>query len=64
MSLESLQKEDNYEQMAKQVSSNATATGRRKPVYINYTPEGKYKEPQEGGTIWQQQKDTGYLATE
>ena len=64
MSLESLQKEGNYEQMAKQVSYNATATGRRKPVYINYTPEGKLKDNQEGGTTWQQQKDTDYTATE
>lgn len=44
MSLESLQKEGNYEQMAKQVSCNATVTGRRKPVYINYTKEGRFKD--------------------
>lgn len=48
MSVESLERESNYEQMAKQVSSNAKAVGRRKPVYINYTPEGKLKDKQEG----------------
>lgn len=48
MTIESLERESNYEQMTKQVSSNAKAVGRRKPVYINYTQEGKLKDKQEG----------------
>ncbi len=43
--LERIGKQARYDDMIKPPSESAVAVGNRRPVYINYTPEGRKKEP-------------------
>lgn len=42
--LERIGKQSRYDDMVKPPSASAAAVGRRRPVYIDYTPEGRRKE--------------------
>lgn len=43
--LEKLGREAKYDTMVKPPCASAMAAGKRRPAYINYTPEGRKKEP-------------------
>lgn len=43
--LEKVGREARYDGMVKPVPASVAATGKRRPAYINYTPEGRRKEP-------------------
>jgi len=43
--LERIGKQARYDGMVKPPAASAVAAGRRSPIYINYTPEGRKKEP-------------------
>ena len=42
--LERLGRESKYDSMVKPPCASAMAAGKRRPAYINYTPEGRKKE--------------------
>lgn len=42
--LERIGKQSRYDGMVKPPAASAVAAGNRRPVYINYTPEGRKKE--------------------
>ena len=42
--LERLGRESKYDSMVKPPCASAMVAGKRKPAYINYTPEGRKKE--------------------
>lgn len=43
--LEKAGREARYDGMVKPPCASAVAAGKRRPAYINYTPEGRKKEP-------------------
>lgn len=43
--LERIGKQSRYDGMVKPPAASAVAAGRRRPIYIDYTPEGRKKEP-------------------
>lgn len=45
--LERIGREAKYDGMAKPPCASAMAAGQRRPVYINYTPEGRKKKESE-----------------
>lgn len=42
--LEKIGKQSRYDDMIKPPCASAVAVGNRRPVYINYTPEGRKKK--------------------